>query len=115
MRELRLRESERVARYGSQLLRKAASGLPLEESEPPLPGLMQAPTNACYLSHAALAGLLVAEQTALAAMDCNSMELAFSLVNDLRKRFPNSQRALRLVVRWAECDWHSSKKCQTRP
>ena len=40
----------------------------------------------------------MAEQTAIAAMDCNSFDLAFSLTNDLRRRFPKSKRASRLAV-----------------
>ena len=54
-----------------------------------------------------LAGLLVAEQTAIAAIDCNSVELAFSLANDLRRRFPDSQRALKITVR-PGCCWRSA-------
>jgi len=42
---------------------------------------------------------LITEQVALAAMDTGALELAVELVKDVKKKFPSSQRAIRLTVR----------------
>ncbi|KAK9863750.1 hypothetical protein WJX84_003356 [Apatococcus fuscideae] len=78
VRELRRRDSENVAVYGSQLLRNHRSLLPQEE-------LWQ-----------------IHEQVAVAAMDVKSMDLAFSLVQAVRKRFSDSARAERLTGMYFE-------------
>ncbi|KAK9830829.1 hypothetical protein WJX74_009133 [Apatococcus lobatus] len=77
-RELRRRDSENVALFGSQLLRNHKGILSQEE-------LWQ-----------------VHEQVAVAAMDVRSMDLAFSLVQAVRKRFPDSARAERLTGMYFE-------------
>lgn len=40
----------------------------------------------------------IMEQVGEAAMDVKALELAFSIVNEIRQNFPNSQRAKRLTV-----------------
>ena len=97
VRELRLRESELVAEYGSLLLNRHGQALGAEERMhfSCICFCSSLPNAGYHLGHA---GLLVAEQTAIAAMDCNSFDLAFSLTNDLRRRFPKSKRASRLAV-----------------
>ena len=42
---------------------------------------------------------LVYEQVAIAALDTRAKELAVSLVQKIRKKFPNSSRTYRLTVR----------------
>ena len=38
------------------------------------------------------------EQVAEAALDVRALELAFSIVNEIRQQFPEAQRALRITV-----------------
>ena len=39
------------------------------------------------------------EQVAEAALDVRALELAFSIVNEIRQQFPEAQRALRITVK----------------
>lgn len=43
---------------------------------------------------------LVTEQVAVAALDTRAFELAIELVRDVKKKFPDSQRTVRLTVRF---------------
>lgn len=45
------------------------------------------------------AAWLIAEQVAVAAMDTRALELALELIKEIRRKFPDSQRSLRLTVR----------------
>lgn len=38
------------------------------------------------------------EQTAEAALDVRALELAFTIVQEVREKFPNAQRTVRLTV-----------------
>ncbi|KAK9830222.1 hypothetical protein WJX72_010425 [[Myrmecia] bisecta] len=78
VRELKLRDPENVAQYGSQLLRTHKAQLREDEL------------------------WLVMEQVAMAAMDCKATDLANSLVFAIRSHFPNSLRGERLMSMFAE-------------
>lgn len=56
---------------------------------------MQARLNAADVT----AVWLVYEQVAIAALDTRAMELAISLIQKIRKKFPTSSRTYRLTVR----------------
>ena len=56
---------------------------------------MQARLNAADF----IAVWLVYEQVAIAALDTRAMELAISLIQKIRKKFPTSSRTYRLTVR----------------
>lgn len=89
-RELKLRDSENVAKYGLLFLRKFRSRLSAEEEA------------------------LTSEQVAIAAIDCKVHDAAFLLVTGLRKRFPStSQRTARLVEMYFESKEQLDKAQET--
>jgi len=73
VRDLHMRDSENVTTYGGQNLQKLAAALTEEEL------------------------WLVYEQVAIAALDTRAMELAISLIQKIRKKFPSSSRTYRLT------------------
>lgn len=78
VRDLRIRDSEAVVRWGAILLANYASSLPSEEL------------------------WLVKEQVAIAAMDTPHTKLALQLVEQIRQQFPNSKRADRVTGMYNE-------------
>mmetsp|Transcript_9694 Transcript_9694/g.29206 ORF Transcript_9694/g.29206 Transcript_9694/m.29206 type:complete len:301 (+) Transcript_9694:224-1126(+) len=79
VRELKIRDSEAVVRWGALLLSKHAATLSFEEL------------------------WLVKEQVAIAAMDGPNVKLALQLVDQIRKQFPDSKRGDRLTGMYNEC------------
>lgn len=78
VRDVRVRDSEAVVRWGGLLLAHHASSLPYEEL------------------------WLVKEQVAIAAMDSPHPKLALQMVDHIRKQFPNSKRADRVTGMYNE-------------
>lgn len=72
VRELKIRDSESVARYGNRLLGNHASLLNEDEL------------------------WSVREQVAIAALDINAFDMAFAIIQKVLKKFPKSIRARRL-------------------
>lgn len=85
VRDLHMRDSENVTTYGGQNLPKLAAALPEEEL------------------------WLVYEQVAVAALDTRAMELAISLIQKIRKKFPSSSRTYRLTSLYLEACGDNAK------
>lgn len=104
LRDLRVRDAENVVTYGGHNLQKLAAAVPEEERKltdthmcPWLHGF--AALRLCQHAQMSCAVWLIYEQVAIAALDTRAMELAISLVQKIRKKFPNSTRTYRLTVR----------------
>lgn len=109
-RDLKIRDSYPVARYGSMLLEHHRRSLPEEECK--LRWCMQLPmpctcsfacARLCSLSFGccgppSLAVWLVYEQVAIAALDSGALEFAASIIKIVSERFPLSSRTRRLQV-----------------
>lgn len=85
VRDLHMRDSENVTTYGGKHLRQLAAALPEEEL------------------------WLVYEQVAIAALDTRAMELAISLIQKIRKKFPTSSRTYRLTSLYLEACGDNAK------
>lgn len=119
VREQKVRDSEHVTLLGSQLLRQHRHRLREEECGsfglpcciPMLINLAIQITYelifwavcfdsaSCLIIFLCFAVWLITEQVAVAAMDTKALQLAVELVGDIKRKFPSSQRAIRLTVR----------------
>jgi hypothetical protein len=102
VRELKIRDSEPVARYGSLLLRHCRSSLSEEECACLACPCVSSPIHMCMTGLIMLcttAVWLVHEQVAVAAMDSASLPFAASLIKAVKRRFPTASRTRRLQVR----------------
>lgn len=104
LRDLRVRDSENVVTHGGYNLQRLAAAVPEEECK-----MTKTHTHTVHGCIACLrlyqhtllscAVWLIYEQVAIAALDTRAMELAISLIQKIRKKFPNSSRTYRLTVR----------------
>jgi len=78
VREYKVRQSERVATFGSELLQEHRGGIPQDEL------------------------WVIMEQVAEAALDVRALDLAFTIVQEIRKKFPDTQRAQRITAMYFE-------------
>ncbi|PIN23406.1 hypothetical protein CDL12_03866 [Handroanthus impetiginosus] len=89
VRKLKLRRSDKVLKYGVAILKdpKKRSALGPEE-------------------------WTLYEQVAIAAMDCQRLDLAKDCIKDLRAKFPQSRRVDRLEAMWLEAkgSWADAEK-----
>ena len=94
-----MRDSDNVVTYAGHNLQQLAAFLPEEERKIAILATAQ---SCCQLMHSWLlptcAVWAVYEQVAIAALDSRAVELAISLIQKIRKKFPKSSRTYRLTV-----------------
>lgn len=78
VRENKVRQSERVATFGSELLQRHRGKIPQDEL------------------------WVVMEQVAEAALDVRALDLAFTIIQEIRKKFPDTQRVQRIMAMYFE-------------